>query len=621
MTHNFADHPEVLAFARQELDKYYRAVTGVAPENSRFGPWALRIDPMLDAELDQWAVRRTAQGVEILGAHNRALLYGVYAVCTRLLGICFVRPGYEVVPTAAEESLSLSDFGGKAAFPVRGYTVDRPISCSDAIDTLAKFGYNTFALSAAYWAANKEEMLPLMRQRGIEPAISGHDLPFFLPVEKYFEAHPDWFSWHEGERIPHQLCFSSVGLREELTAVLADYCRREAVREITLMFNDNAFQCRCDQCRQRAFMDTYLDFIQAIQHQLQQQGLEVRIYHIAYNAALAWNMLEEIPAQAQNHCMIACWGRDYRHSLAQTPDPWSERFHDAFERWSRYTRQQDKKLAVFEYYGDHWMMSSLLPPLPAVIRQDMQYMHGLGVHRVDVLHYSFQGSLDTILEVVGRPLSAERHEYNTEGQITWLNLYLAGVRFWDIETEDGILLHTFARKRFGSAAQAAAAAWQGAEQALAPLTKFAGDMFKLRITDAWHRDDFSLLATHKTNVHPWEPQAHDPITRQALAACTEAAAQLPALTEELEQAAEQACDLTPARREDLQDLVGCLRYLRDKVQSLLYQYQAQIAWEETDYAQAADCLRAACGLEESYNGLLLSDCRRRLQACETAQEV
>ena len=196
MTHSFADHPEVLAFARQELDKYYRAVTGVAPEDSRFGPWVLRTDPTLDADLDQWAVRQTAQGVEIAGAHNRALLYGVYAVCTHLLGICFVRPGYAVVPTAAEESLILSDFGGKAAFPVRGYTVDRPISCSDALDTLAKFGYNTFALSAAYWAANKEEMLPLMRQRGIEPAISGHDLPFFLPVERYFEAHPDWFSWH-----------------------------------------------------------------------------------------------------------------------------------------------------------------------------------------------------------------------------------------------------------------------------------------------------------------------------------------------------------------------------------------------------------------------------------------
>ena len=382
MAHRFADNPEVQAFARQELEKYYRAVTGVSLENSRFGRWTCQKDPMLDAALDEWAVRVSAGGVQIVGAHNRAILYGVYAVCTQVLGICFVRPGYEVVPSLAEERLSLSSFGRKAAFPVRGYTVDRPISCSDALDALAKMGYNTFALSATYWEEHKEEMLPLMRCRGIEPAISGHDLPFFLPPEDYFEKHPEWFSLYKGKRIPHQLCFSSVPLREELAGRLTAYCRQEGIRELTLMFNDNAFQCQCEHCRQKSFMATYLEFTQAIQLSLQKQGLDVHLYHIAYNAALAWNMLEEIPTQAQNHCMIACWGRDYRYALSESADAWSQRFHQAFERWGAHTRQQQKKMAVFEYYGDHWMMSSLLPPLPRVIRQDMQYMHRLGVHRV-----------------------------------------------------------------------------------------------------------------------------------------------------------------------------------------------------------------------------------------------
>ena len=156
MAHRFADNPEVQAFARQELEKYYRAVTGVSLENSRFGRWTCQKDPMLDAALDEWAVRVSAGGVQIVGAHNRAILYGVYAVCTQVLGICFVRPGYEVVPSLAEERLSLSSFGRKAAFPVRGYTVDRPISCSDALDALAKMGYNTFALSATYWEAHRD---------------------------------------------------------------------------------------------------------------------------------------------------------------------------------------------------------------------------------------------------------------------------------------------------------------------------------------------------------------------------------------------------------------------------------------------------------------------------------
>ncbi len=548
MTKTFADSPEVMAFAREELRRYYFAVTGVLPENSRFGAWVCEIDPTLDGRMDEWAVYVRPDGVHIAGAHNRAVLYGVYGVCTRVLGVCFVRPGYEVVPTVPEERLELADFAGKAAIPVRAYTVDRPISPTEALDTLAKFGYNTVAFSAGYWQTHREAMLPLMQQRGIEPAISGHDLPFFLPAETWFPTHPEWFSWYEGERIPYQFCFSSEALRQKVAEILAEYCRREGVRELTLMFNDNAYQCQCAACQREGFMPVYLRFIEAIQRTLREQGLEVCVYHIAYNAALAWNMLEDIPAGAQNHCMIACWGRDYRYSLAEAPDAWSERFHSAFERWSALCREQEKHLAVFEYYGDHWMMSTLLPPLPQVIQQDMQYMRQLEVHRVDVLHYSFQGCIDTILEVVERPLSTHLHEVNTEGQMVWLNLYLAGRWLWNPDLAEETVLNTFARSRFAEAGETAVRFWQGAETVLAPLTRYAGEMFKLRVTDAWHRDDFSLLGTHRTRVHPWKPQAEDPLTRSAWEACDRAYRELAPLVAGLE-AADTAA-LTPAQQED-----------------------------------------------------------------------
>lgn len=615
MAKSFADSPQVLPFAREELTRYYQAVTGVMPENSRFGPWMCEIDPALDGRLDEWAVRVRPDGVHVVGAHSRAVLYGVYGVCTRVLGICFVRPGHEVVPTVPESRLELSDCGEKAAFPVRAYTVDRPISPTEALDTLAKLGYNTVAFSAAYWQAHKEAMLPLMQQRGIEPAISGHDLPFFLPAEIWFPAHPEWFSLYEGERIPHQFCFSSAELCRELAGILADYCRREGVRELTLMFNDNAYQCRCDACRKEGFMPVYLRFIETIQRTLREQGLEVCVYHIAYNAALAWNMLEDIPEGAQNHCMIACWGRNYRHSLAEAPDAWSARFHSAFRRWSALCREQEKHLAVFEYYGDHWMMGTLLPPLPQVIRQDMQHMRQLGIHRVDVLHYSFQGCIDTILEVVGRPLSPQTHEVNTEGQMVWLNLYLAGRWLWNPDESLQEVLIPLAKSRFGPAAARVIPFWLGAETALAPLTRFAGEMFKLRVTDVWHRDDFSLKGTHKTLVHPWEPQAEDPLTRAACDACDLAYSQLAPLVAGLE-AADTAA-LTPAQQEDWHQLVTCGGYLRDKLDALRLQYRAQLAIEQERYGEAAACLREACAREKRYNGLSLADCERWLETVES----
>ena len=611
----FAEKQASMLFAQQELERYYLLVTGTALTESRFGPWYLETDVGLDAGLDEWAVRVQADGVHIVGAHGRAVLYGVYAVCTRVLGICFVRPGYEVVSPRAEAELSLTSFGEKAAFPVRAYTVDRPVDPQRAVDALAKLRYNTLSFSAGYWEAHKATLRPEMERRGMELAISGHDLPFFLPADTYFSAHPTWFSLREGERTPHQFCFSSPELRQELAEVLEAYCRRESVRELTLMFNDNAYQCQCPECRRVGFMTTYLQFVEEVQERLARRGVDVRLYFIAYNAALAWNMLEDVPENARNHCMIACWGRDYRHSLAEAPDAWSERFHRAFSRWSALCRERQRNLAVFEYYGDHWMMSTLLPPLAQVIRRDMQYMRQLGIYRVDVLHYSFSGCIDTILEVVERPLSEERYEVNTEEQITWLNLYLAGRWMWNPDETLQEVLIPLAQSRSGSAACRVIPFWLGAETAMAPLTRFAGEMFKLRVTDAWHRDDFSLKGTGKTRVHLWEPQEDDPLTRAAKEACEQANSQLAPLIVGLLEA--DVSRLTPGQRADWQEQVNSAVYLRDKVVSLYRQYEAQLAIEAGDYPRAAAELRAACELEAAYNGLNLADCRRWLETVET----
>ena len=71
-------------------------------------------------------------------------------------------------------------------------------------------------------------------------------------------------------------------------------------------------------------------------------------------------MLEVIPPEADGPCMIACWGRDYRLALDEADDERSRRFQDTFARWGRHLREKNKGYAVFEYYGDQWMMGCLL---------------------------------------------------------------------------------------------------------------------------------------------------------------------------------------------------------------------------------------------------------------------
>ena len=611
MSCSAARNPAVLAFARQELARYYRAVTGVDVTCSRFGQWTLEITPTLDGDRDQWAVRVLSDGVAIYGAHCRAVLYGVYAVCTECLGIAFVSPRYEHIPTRTEEELTIRDMQGRAAIPARAYTMDHPPSYTDVLPLLSKLGYNMISISAEQWKKHKDAMLPLMRERGLELSVSGHDLGYYIPPERYFAEHPDWFSLFDGKRIPDQLCFSSEGLQKELVRVLSRYCEEESVRELVVMFNDNANQCRCDRCREIGDVGSYLRFIGKVGEGLAEVGPAVDLYSIAYNVALSWGMLEVIPPEATNHCIVACWGRDYQYDLSEKTDPWARRFHEAFENWGRYQQKQGRRMAVFEYYGDHWMMGTLLPPMSNVIERDIRYMEALGVHRIDVLRFGFRGSLEVLMEVLGRTLQDTVQEYDTEQQVLWFNFWAAGRCMWETHGDLDAWCQTYAKARFGPWWSAALAFWKGAEKALAPLSRFSSTMFKLRITDAWHRDDFSLRGTGRVHVHEWEPEANDLITRCAAEACAQAARELEPLVEALS-VAEDVSILTEGQRADLEDLRQCATYVYRKVCSLREQYRAQLAIEVAAFSEAQVHLQEACRLERLVAGASLTDCERWL---------
>ena len=603
---------EVLTFARTELEKYYRMVTG---DDLADDAAILTVDNALDARLDEYAVE-AGQTIAIHGANPRAVLFGVYEYCRRGLGIGFVRPEYERIPSRAAADLPPLQFTAKADFPVRAYTPDRPADFAYPIDSLVKLGYNAYAISATNWEKQKTTMQPAMKKRGMMLAISGHDLGYYMPADKYFPLHPDWYSLYDGQRTPHQICYSSTGFAEELARVLQKFCQREDIHELVIMFNDNAFKCGCEACQKAGFMATYLGMLGRVQDALDASGMDVQIYHIAYNAALAWDMLEVIPPEADGPCMIACWGRDYRLALDEADDERSRRFQDTFARWGRHLREKNKGYAVFEYYGDQWMMGTLLPPMGRVLSRDMAYMKQVGVSRVDFLHFGFQGSLDTVDEVLADcGDSIEGHaEHNTESQVLWFNLYMAGRYMWDAHTDLTGALDEYAQLCFGEAAGAAAAFLLEAEKALAPLSRFATDMFKLRVTEPWHRDDFSAKGTGRTHIRAWSPEEDPRIAADAAQACGRAASLLAPVTDAL--AAASVSDAQ--QRENLADLLACARYLRDKTTSLQEQYQAELSLSAGDKDGAAAHLRRALELEESFDGIGIAPCRRWLAEAEKA---
>lgn len=598
-------HP-VLSFAAEELKKYMLAVTGVQLQPGE-GGFLLRVDPSLTDESDAYTVRCQLPQVEICGSCPRAVLFGVYGFCRRVLKVGFILPPEkEVVPHIPPARLSFFDFSDTGRFRVRAYTPDMPLDCAMPIDRLAKWGYNTYALSARLWEENRSLMEPELKKRGMEVCLCGHDVGFLIPADRYFPAHPEWFALRDGKRVPVQMCYSHPDFLRELADNLADYSRRNpGIRSAYLMFNDNAQLCQCERCRDRRFVDIYWEGVQTVRERLRQTGVEFTVSAIAYNAALEWTMLETLPQREQGGCMLACWGRDYAHPFCAPADGFQSRFWQAFENWGQRQRKNADGFAMFEYYGDHWMMGSLLPPMPQRIPEDLDIFRSHGVDALVALHFPYRSSVQVMREVVGETEAAAQ-EHPTEDHVAWFNLYLAGLTMWESAADEDPA-NAYLRAAFGSLAYAASALLVQTEVALEPLTHFSTAMFKLRICDPWFRDDFSMQGTGKTHVHPWDPNGDNAaLTGEAAAACRKAAQQM-----------ENALDA--AGREEggaenglYAEWLSCYRYLGDKTRSLACQYEAQTHILAGNNAAAAACLESALALEKSFDGLEVTHCEKWL---------
>ncbi|NLC56255.1 MAG: DUF4838 domain-containing protein, partial [Armatimonadetes bacterium] len=78
-----------------------------------------------------------------------------------------------------------------------------------------------------------------------------HTVPLqFLPKERYFDAHPEWYGLVGGERIPHQVCWTNKEMRQELTRnVLAFLREHPEVTAVSVSQNDGGNPCECAECR------------------------------------------------------------------------------------------------------------------------------------------------------------------------------------------------------------------------------------------------------------------------------------------------------------------------------------------------------------------------------------
>lgn len=239
--------------AATELQEHLAAVTGVtlpiieeadaAPESKQIlvGPSprlnAVFPDLDIDALGHDGIVMKTADDTLYLaGGRPRGTLYAVYTLLEDVVGCRWW--------TSAE------------SFTPAKPTLEIPVL--DTVYTPALRYREAFyrdALNGMFAARNKcnghHDGVP--EEYGGHYSILGwcHTFYQLLPPEKYFDAHPEWYSELNGQRVYEgaQLCLTNDEMRAELTKNALEWIRNDpSAGMISITQNDHAGNCQCANC-------------------------------------------------------------------------------------------------------------------------------------------------------------------------------------------------------------------------------------------------------------------------------------------------------------------------------------------------------------------------------------
>lgn len=117
-----------------------------------------------------------------------------------------------------------------------------------------------------------------------------HTFYQILPPEKYFAAHPDWYSEIGGRRVHEgaQLCLTNSEMRAEFIRVALERIRQQPdAGIISVSQNDWHGRCQCDKCRaleeaEGAPSGALVHFVNAVAEEIEKEFPDVLVETLAY---------------------------------------------------------------------------------------------------------------------------------------------------------------------------------------------------------------------------------------------------------------------------------------------------------------------------------------------------
>lgn len=357
-----------------------------------------------DEELrnDGFLICRRGDNLQFYSLEARGLTYGVAYFMEHFMGVRVYAPSAIVTPRCTSMELPEVDVLSNPSFAYREELYYYPNHSQHYADFHALH--------------NRADM---RREWG----MFVHTFRHLVPVERYFDTHPEWFSQINGKRVRDgQLCLSNPQVLDTLCANLEAMIRANPEATIwSVSNNDNYNVCTCPKCRHLDSLyggasGTLVHFINKVAERFPDKTISTLGYQFTRQAPTS----DIRPRDNVNimFCSIEC-GRE--KPLSDDPS-----FCRDMEAWAAKT----DNIFMWDYVVQ---FRSMLNPFPnlQVLQPNLQFFHRNGVRMMFE-----QGT-------------------GADNKTSWMELrsYLLAKLMWNVDADVDSLTDDFCRGYYGPAAK------------------------------------------------------------------------------------------------------------------------------------------------------------------------
>ncbi|NLF73392.1 MAG: DUF4838 domain-containing protein [Candidatus Anammoximicrobium sp.] len=332
---------------------------------------------------DAVVIKTVGRDLILAGHPRRGTLYAVYTFLEDTVGIRWWTASETHVPKQPTLRVPPLDvaYAPKVADRATRY-LETSDGCFTNHSLVTEDEQRTMGVFSARLRLNGHDHYSIPDEYGGPNGLIGWVHTFYqinglLPVEKYFDQHPEWYSLVKGERRKQysQLCLTNAEMREEMVRVVKERIRANpGATMISISQNDWQGYCECESCqaldeREGSHAGTLIHFINAVAQEVEKEFPDILIETLAYQ----YTRKPPLHVRPRHNvvirlCSIEC---SFVETLAEGKDEANVAFREDMEAWSRISPQLyiwDYVTNFREYLAPHPNFHVLAPNLRYFVR-------------------------------------------------------------------------------------------------------------------------------------------------------------------------------------------------------------------------------------------------------------